>query len=144
MTADEVITRLKAMVPAPDGTYTFSDAFVTEVAETFGQLEGEALRAYMLALIGACPKREDQERLNMFNNVLALKPVFIASMQRFRLWKAEGQKTAVVVGIEKIRSMSDYDITCRHCAHVYNGRGINNCPKCGMPGQLQDHPEWAR
>lgn len=144
MTTDEVIARLKAMTPAPDGTYTFDDAFVTEVAETFGQLEGDALRVYMIALLEACPKREDQERLHMLNNVLSLKPAFVMTMQRFRLWKAENPKTAVVAEIQKIRTMSDYDITCRHCTHVYNGRGIGHCPKCGMPSQLQDHPEWAR
>lgn len=53
-------------------------------------------------------------------------------------------KTAVVVDIEKIRTMSDYDITCSACEHVYNGRSLGHCPKCGLPSRPEDHPTWAR
>jgi rRNA maturation endonuclease Nob1 len=54
------------------------------------------------------------------------------------------QKTVTVLDVQKIRTMSDYDITCKQCEHVYNGRAKIPCPKCGMPSQLQQHPAWTR
>lgn len=53
-------------------------------------------------------------------------------------------KTAVVLDVKKLRTMSDYDIACSHCQHVFNGRSRIPCPKCGQPGQLQNHPAWVR
>lgn len=53
-------------------------------------------------------------------------------------------KTVTVLDVQKIRTMSDYDITCRQCEHIYNGRGHIPCPKCGMPSQPDQHPKWTR
>jgi rRNA maturation endonuclease Nob1 len=57
---------------------------------------------------------------------------------------SDDKKTVVVLDVQKIRTMSDYDITCRHCKLVYNGRSRIPCPGCGMPLQLQNHPAWTR
>jgi rRNA maturation endonuclease Nob1 len=44
----------------------------------------------------------------------------------------------IVDDVKKIRTMSDYDVTCKHCAHVYNGRDRINCPSCGNPWRFND------